>query len=69
MNKLLTMTFAAALLTALAGPSYADHNEKTVFVTSATFKSNLGGLAGADGKCQAAADDAASIVPSGTYLA
>ena len=69
MNKLLTMISAAALLTALAGPSYADHNEKTVFVTSATFKSNLGGLAGADGKCQAAADDAASIVPSGTYLA
>ncbi len=69
MNKLLTMTSAAALLTALAGPAYADHNEKTVFVTSAKFKSNLGGLTGADDKCQAEADDPASIVPSGTYLA
>ncbi len=69
MNKLLTMTFAAALLTALAGPSYADHNEKTVFVTSAVFDGNLGGLTGADDKCQAEADGPASIVPSGTYLA
>ncbi len=69
MNKLLTMTFAAALLTALAGPAYTDPNEKAVFVTSATFDSNLGGLTGADDKCQAEADDPASIVPSGTYLA
>ena len=69
MNKLLALTSAAALLTALAGPAYADHNEKTVFVTSATFKGNLGGLTGADGKCQAEADSPASIVPSGTYLA
>jgi hypothetical protein len=69
MNKLLTMTFAVALLTAIAGPAYADQHEKTVFVTSATFKNNLGGLTGADDKCQAEADDPASIVPSGTYLA
>ena len=69
MNKLLTMTFAAALLTALAGPSYADHNEKTVFVTSVSFNGNLGWLTGADAKCQAQADGPASIVPSGTYLA
>ena len=41
---------------------------KTVFVTTATFDGNLGGLAGADEKCQAAAD-ASSIVPSGTYRA
>ena len=69
MNKLLTMTSAAALLTAIAGPAYADHNEKTVFVTSANFNGNLGGLTGADDKCQAEADGPASIVPSGTYLA
>ena len=69
MNKLLTMTSAAALLTAIAGPAYADHNEKTVFVTSAAFDGNLGGLTGADDKCQAEADGPASIVPSGTYLA
>ncbi len=69
MNKLLTMTSAAALLTALAGPAYADQHEKTVFVTSATFKNNLGGLKGADDKCQTEADSPASIVPSGTYLA
>jgi len=35
---------------------------------SATIDSELGGLAGADAKCQAAAD-ASSIVPEGTYLA
>jgi hypothetical protein len=29
----------------------------------------MGGLSGADAKCQAEADDPASIVPSGTYLA
>ncbi len=69
MNKLLTMTSAAALLTALAGPAYADQHEMTVFVTSATFKNNLGGLKGADDKCQTEADSPASIVPSGTYLA
>jgi hypothetical protein len=69
MNKLLTVTFAAALLTVIAGPAYADHNEKTVFVTSAKFKGNLGGLTGADDKCQAEADGPASIVLSGTYLA
>ena len=69
MNKLLAMTSAAALLTAIAGPAYADQHEKTVFVTSASFNGNLGGLEGADDKCQAEADGPASIVPSGTYLA
>ncbi len=69
MIKLLTMISAAALLTVVAGPAYADQYEKTVFVTSVSFKANLGGLAGADAKCQAEADGAASVVPSGTYLA
>ncbi len=69
MNKLLTMISAAALLVAIAGPAYAGQHEKTVFVTSVSFKGNLGGLAGADDKCQAQADGPASIVPSGTYLA
>ena len=69
MSKLLTVISAVALLTVIAGPAYADHNEKTVFVTSAKFKGNLGGLTGADDKCQAEADGPASIVPSGTYLA
>ncbi len=70
MNKLLTMISAVALLTAIAGSAHADQHEKTVFITSAKFKSNnLGGLAGADDKCQAEADGLASIVPSGTYLA
>ncbi len=68
MNKLLTMTFAAALLMAIAVPA-ADPNEKTVFVTSASFSSNLGGLTRADAKRQAEADGPASIVPAGTYLA
>ena len=40
-----------------------------LIVTKATFKSeNMGGLTGADAKCQAEADDPAAIVPSGTYL-
>ncbi len=69
MSKLLTMISAAALLTAIAGPAFADQHEKTVFVTSSSFNGNLGGLAGADAKCQAEADGPASIVPSGTYLA
>ena len=53
MNKLSTITSAVALLTVLAGPAYADQHEKTVFVTSGKFKGNLGGLPGADAKCQA----------------
>jgi hypothetical protein len=69
MNKLLTMISAVALLPAIAGPAHADPIEKTVFVTSAKFKGNLGGLTGADAKCQAEADGPATIVPSGTYLA
>jgi len=69
MNKLSAMISAVALLTVLVGPAYADHNEKTVFVTRASFNGNLGGLEGADDKCQAEADDPASIVPSGRYLA
>ncbi len=68
MNKLLIVISAAALLTAIVVPA-ADHNGKTIFVTSATFDSNLGGLTGADDKCQAESDGPASIVPSGTYLA
>ena len=68
MNKLLTMAFAAALITACAAPVSNERNEKTVFVTKASFISDMGGLAGADAKCQAEADDPASIVPAGTYL-
>jgi hypothetical protein len=68
MNGLSTMTSAAALLMAIAVPA-ADHNEKTVFVTSASFDGNLGGLTGADDKCQAEAEGPSSIVPSGTYWA
>ena len=69
MNKLLTMAFAAALLVACAAPVSNERNEKTVFVTSQSFNGDLGGLKGADDKCQAEADDPASIVPSGTYMA
>ena len=68
MNKLLTMTFAVALLMAITVPA-ADPNQRTVFITSATFNSNLGGLMGADAKCQMEAEGPASIVPSGTYMA
>ncbi|MDH3629637.1 MAG: hypothetical protein OER98_00845 [Gammaproteobacteria bacterium] len=68
MNKLLTMIFSAALIAACAAPVSNERNEKTVFITKSSFPSDMGGLAGADAKCQAEADDPASIVPAGTYL-
>jgi len=43
-----------------------DLSPKTVFVTNAKFNGNLGGLAGADAKCQAAANTAGL---TGTYKA
>jgi hypothetical protein len=49
MDKLLTMISDAAFLTVFAGPAYANQHEKTVFVTSVSFKGNLGGFTGADG--------------------
>jgi hypothetical protein len=68
MKKILTLTFATVFLTA-SETSAADRNEKTVFITGKSFISNLGGLAGADEKCQAEADTSTSIVPSGSYMA
>jgi hypothetical protein len=50
-------------------PAYVEQPERAVFVSSVSFKGNLGGLTGADAKCQADADGPASIVPAGTYLA
>lgn len=50
--------------TCAAGTCVAGH--KTVFVSSAQFDGNLGGLAGADQKCQALAQNASL---SGTYRA
>ena len=67
MNMFFTITFAMALLM-IDTVQAADSDERTVFVTKANFKSDMGGLTGADAKCQAEADDPASIVPSGTYL-
>ena len=67
MNMFFTTTFAMALLM-INTVQAADSNERAVFVTKASFKSDMGGLTGADAKCQAEADDPASIVPSGTYL-
>lgn len=68
MNKLLIMISVATLLTPFAVLA-VDINEKTVFITSSTHDGNLGGLKGADAKCQTEADGPASIVPSGTYMA
>jgi hypothetical protein len=68
MKKLLPLISATLLFvsyTVLA----ADSNGKTVFITSLTYDSNLGGLKGADEKCQAEADDPTSVVPAGTYRA
>lgn len=68
MNRLLIIAFAAVLPITNAVLA-ANPDEKTVFITRATFDSNLGGLKGADAKCQAEADDPQSIVPPGTYMA
>ena len=46
-----------------------QRHQRTVFVTSAVYNGNLGGMRGADQKCQDAADSAGSIVPPGTYRA
>jgi hypothetical protein len=68
MNKLIALASSATLLVSpVVMAAAADH--LTVFVTSKTYDSNLGGLTGADAKCQKEADDPASIVPSGTYRA
>jgi hypothetical protein len=44
-------------------------HQRTVFVTDAVYNGNLGGMHGADQKCQDAADAPGSIVPPGTYRA
>lgn len=44
--------------TCAATPSPTPQAAKRVFVTSTTYNGNLGGLAGADSKCQARADTA-----------
>jgi hypothetical protein len=41
----------------------------TVFITSVAYNGDLGGIGGADAKCQAAADAEGAIVPEGTYKA
>ena len=68
MKKLISMAYAAVLPLTI-GVQAAANNEKTVFLTKSSFESNMGGLSGADAKCQAEADDPESTVPSGTYLA
>jgi hypothetical protein len=68
MKKFISMISAALLLTSCAVFA-VDSNGKFVFITSLTYDSNLGGLKGADEKCQAEADDPASVIPAGTYRA
>lgn len=48
------------------GGSINPNDHKTLFLSSATYDGNLGGLAGADAKCQALADSAQL---QGTYRA
>lgn len=43
--------------------------EKVMFITNGQFNGNLGGLAGADAKCQAEADAAGSTVQGKTFKA
>ncbi len=79
MSKTTTIIAAAVWLVLGAGQASADPTSgggtsevlrllspKRVFVTEDVFGSNLGGLAGADAKCQAAAD-AAGL--DGTFMA
>ena len=53
----------------LAHGDFIGECERTVFITSGVFDGNLGGIAGANAKCQTAADSAGSVVPAGTYHA
>lgn len=69
MSKSLTCILAVALCSTAAIPASADPSAKTVFVTSTSFAGSLGGLEGADAKCQAEAEEPGSIVPAGTYRA
>lgn len=57
--------FTGFLVAALAGCGGSGGNSK-LFVTSATFSGNLGGLSGADAKCNAAAQSAGL---AGTFVA
>lgn len=54
----LKMEAYSVMLVQLSKNSQNSNNSKTVFLSSATYKGNLGGLAGADAKCQALADTA-----------
>ncbi len=66
MSKSASVLVAAALIALGAGPAFAEppanpgqsKKTKTVFVSSKIFIGNLGGLAGADHKCQDMADGA-----------
>ena len=61
------LLFAAAIATLQSTSTYAQPPRK-VFVTSQTYQGNLGGVSGADAKCQALADAATPPVP-GSFLA
>ena len=69
MGRLLITIFSVTLITACAAPVTNERYEKTVFVTIEGFKSDLGGLNGADAKCQAEVNHPDSIVNAGTYFA
>ncbi len=53
------------------GTAITDITVKTVFLTSASYDGNLGGIDGADAKCQALADPqiTAGRLSAGTYMA
>ena len=53
-------------LTGNQPPAFCPQTPRIVFVTSQLFSSSLGGVAGADAKCQAAADNGGL---TGTFLA
>lgn len=55
-------------LSAFIVAAYLDRT-KVIFVTSGSWTGNLGGLAGADAKCQAQSEGELSAVPVGTYKA
>jgi hypothetical protein len=69
MRKFSTLISVAVLLAIMVAPAISDPDDKTVFVTSTSFSGNIGGVTGADAKCQIEADGQDSIVPTGTYFA
>ena len=69
MSKSIAGILILGFIAFTALPTSAEQRMRTIFVTSISFTGDLGGLEGADAKCQADAVRPGSVVPAGTYRA